>query len=79
MSPLAQEWADKAEGDLHTAERELAAEHYPNYDAACFHTQQCAEKYLKAVLQERQVYFRKTHDLVELLGLVWRRNLCSLI
>lgn len=69
MSPLTHEWVGKAEGDAHTAERELAAEEYPNYDAACFHAQQCAEKYLKALLQEKQIRFRKTHDLVELLGL----------
>ena len=69
MSPLTHEWVGKAEGDLRTAERELAAEEYPNYDAACFHAQQCAEKYLKGVLQEKQVRFRKTHDLLELLGL----------
>jgi HEPN domain-containing protein len=69
MSPLTHEWIRKAEGDLHTAERELAAEHHPNYDAACFHAQQCAEKYLKGLLQEKLIRFRKTHDLVELLGL----------
>jgi len=30
----------------------------------CFHAQQSAEKYLKAVLVSRRVYFPKTHDLV---------------
>lgn len=42
----------------------------PNYDAACFHTQQCAEKYLKARLQEAAIPFQKTHDLEKLLKLV---------
>ena len=70
MKPLTREWVDKAEGDLHTAERELSAEEYPNYDAACFHAQQCAEKYLKGVLQEQETSFPKTHNLLTLLDLV---------
>ncbi len=41
-----------------------------NYDAACFHTEQCAEKYLKARLQEEGFTFSKTHDLRMLLNLV---------
>jgi HEPN domain-containing protein len=32
-------------------------------DAAAFHAQQCAEKYLKALLVSRRVEFPKTHDL----------------
>lgn len=48
MNPLTLEWADKAEGDLFTAQREIRARVSPNYDAACFHSQQVAEKYLKA-------------------------------
>ena len=43
---------------------------HPNYDAACFHAQQCAEKYLKAFLQEHAVHFPKTHSLIDLLQLV---------
>lgn len=67
MKPITTEWIDKAEGDFATAERELRAEDHPNYDAVCFHSQQCAEKYLKAYLQEAGIPFRKTHDLAELL------------
>ena len=33
----------------------------------CFHAQQCAEKYLKALLALHAVPFPKTHDLPELL------------
>ena len=40
----------------------------PNYDAVCFHAQQCAEKYLKAFLQEADVSFPRTHDLADLLS-----------
>jgi HEPN domain-containing protein len=67
MKPITSEWVDKAEADLATARREIDALDKPNYDAVCFHTQQCAEKYLKACLQEADISFRKTHDLSELL------------
>lgn len=70
MQPLTEEWVDKAEGDLTTAVRELRARKAPNYDAACFHAQQCAEKYLKAVLQERNMPFGKTHHLTALLDMI---------
>jgi HEPN domain-containing protein len=36
----------------------------------CFHSQQAAEKYIKALLQERGVPFPKTHDLDTLVGLL---------
>jgi HEPN domain-containing protein len=52
MNPITLEWVEKAEGDFAAAERELAVVVDPNYDAVCFHAQQCAEKYLKARLQE---------------------------
>jgi HEPN domain-containing protein len=67
MQPLTTEWIQKAEGDLATAHRELRARKAPNYDAACFHAQQCAEKYLKALLQEATIAFGKTHNLSLLL------------
>jgi HEPN domain-containing protein len=70
MKPLTKEWVDKAEGDFITARRELRARKAPNYDAACFHAQQCAEKYLKARLQEEGIAFSRTHDLATLLDLL---------
>ncbi len=70
MKPLTQEWVEKAEADFITAQREFRARRNPNYDAVCFHTQQCVEKYLKARLQEANIQFTKTHDLVVLLDLV---------
>lgn len=56
MLPITREWVDKAEGDFATAERELQIKNNPNYDAVCFHAQQCAEKYLKARLQEANIF-----------------------
>lgn len=67
MQQLTEEWIAKAEGDFATARRELAATNLPNYDAVCFHAQQCAEKYLKAFLQESGIAFPKIHDLAALL------------
>jgi HEPN domain-containing protein len=46
------------------------ARKYPNYDAAVFHAQQCAEKYLKARLEEAAIGFTRTHDLLILQQLV---------
>ena len=62
MKELTGEWVQKAEGDFLVAQRESHADK-PVYDAICFHSQQCVEKYLKAVLQENGVEFQKTHDL----------------
>ena len=69
MKPITQEWINKAEGDFATAQRELQIQQMPNYDAVCFHSQQCVEKYLKACLQEENIAFTKTHDLSILLDL----------
>lgn len=70
MKPITSEWIEKAEGDWHTARREMRAASEPNLDATVFHAQRCAEKYLKARLIEGSVDFPKTHDLAVLLSLV---------
>jgi len=67
MKPLTIEWIERAEGDDATTLREVRARRNPNYDAACFHAQQCAEKYLKARLQDSSIPFGKIHDLATLL------------
>ena len=36
----------------------------PLTTASCFHSQQCAEKYFKAILVAQDVEFPKTHDLL---------------
>jgi HEPN domain-containing protein len=68
MKTLTREWVKKAEGDFNTLLREVRARKAPNYDAACFHAQQCVENYSKARLQESEVPFGKTHNFVLLLG-----------
>ena len=68
MKPETKEWVTKADADLVTAKREAAAVESPNYDAVCFHAQQCAEKYLKAVLAENELRIPRIHDLEALLN-----------
>jgi HEPN domain-containing protein len=67
MNTLTAEWVSKAEGDYVCVQREWRARKQPNYDALCFHSQQCAEKYLKACLQESALPFVRTHNLITLL------------
>ena len=66
MKPLAREWAAKAEGDFVVAAQIMRQRKNRVLDAACFHCQQSAEKYLKARLSEAGIAFPKTHDLVVL-------------
>lgn len=70
MKHETREWLEKAVADLRTAEREFAAVTFPNYDAVCFHAQQCAEKQLKAYMVESEISFPRTHDLELLVKLV---------
>jgi HEPN domain-containing protein len=72
MKPLTREWVSKAEGDFATASREMRVRRAFNPEAVCFHAQQCAEKYLKALLQESVIPFQRTHDLVALAELLGR-------
>jgi len=70
MNDVVQEWVSKAEGDYRTANREFAVTDEPNYDAVCYHAQQCIEKLMKANLIEREIPFPRTHNLVQLAGLL---------
>src|SRR5437764_645033 len=63
MKRLTRLWIKKADGDFQIVQRELRARKLPNYDAACFHAQQCIEKYLKARLQEEAIAFARLHEL----------------
>jgi HEPN domain-containing protein len=67
MKPITAEWVAKAEGDYAIVRRESRVRKLPSLDGICFHAQQCAEKYLKAILAEAAIPFGKTHDLVALL------------
>ncbi|MCA1900190.1 MAG: HEPN domain-containing protein [Chloroflexi bacterium] len=56
-------WIAYAEEDL-SAAKILLKSKKPFLSAACFHAQQCAEKYLKALLIFKDFDFPKSHDLV---------------
>ena len=70
MKPITLEWIEKAEEDWRMMLKGYRARKDPAYNAACFHAQQCAEKYLKGRLDEAGIAFRKTHDLIEVFNQV---------
>lgn len=59
------EWVEYAEEDLILAKSALRRSK-PLTIGSCFHSQQCAEKYFKAILVLQGVEFPKTHDLLML-------------
>jgi len=69
MNEITSEWVLKAESDFDAADLTLHGREAPIVDAVCFHSEQCAEKYLKAFLQEKGIRFERTHVLGSLLGL----------
>jgi HEPN domain-containing protein len=69
MRKLTAEWIRKGESDLRVAER-LALAKPPEHDIVCFHCQQSAEKLLKALLIELGLAVPRTHNLLDLLGIV---------
>jgi len=70
MNDVAKEWVEKADADFDTAQRELAAGSRPNYDAVCFHAQQCVEKLMKGFLITLGSVPPRTHDLASLSHLI---------
>lgn len=62
-SSLVVAWLRKARSDEIALDASLNA---GAPDAACFHAQQCAEKYLKALLIHVEITFPFTHNLVKL-------------
>jgi HEPN domain-containing protein len=66
MNEIVEEWIDKAEADFATAEREFAITEKTNFDAVCFHAQQCIEKLMKGLLIAHGVTPPKIHDLAHL-------------
>lgn len=59
------DWVAKAEEDWQLAHLALRRSK-PLTAGACFHAQQCAEKYLKAMLIAQKHRFSKVHDLLVL-------------
>jgi HEPN domain-containing protein len=59
-------WFAKADKDLTLAQRAMEPEPLP--ELACYHAQQCAEKYLKGYLKSKMIVFKWIHDLGYLVG-----------
>ena len=79
-------WVRKAEEDLRLAKQGRRVKP-PAHNGVCFHCQQCAEKYVKALLAELGLTIPKTHELDHLRTLLlphhpslrgWRRGLVFL-
>jgi HEPN domain-containing protein len=70
MSDTVSAWVARAESDFRVASREHAVTVAPSYEAVCFHTQQCIEKLMKAVLIDRGLSPPRTHDLLALAGMI---------
>jgi len=68
MKVSTREWITKAEEDFSAAVALSRLRKKPLWAPVCFHAQQCAEKYLKARLNEASISFYKTHDLEQLLN-----------
>src|SRR5260370_1181345 len=65
MHKMTAEWVRKAEADFQLAVK-LGRDKEPWHDQICFHCQQSAEKYLKALLQELGQPVPRTHNLLAL-------------
>jgi len=62
-------WIEKGDHDLGTAQ--ITYLHIPKYrDTIAFHCQQAGEKYLKSYLIFLEIPFKRTHDLIFILGLI---------
>ncbi|NCO55277.1 MAG: hypothetical protein COS14_08035 [Bacteroidetes bacterium CG02_land_8_20_14_3_00_31_25] len=66
-------WIEKGDHDLGTAQ--ITYLHIPKYrDTIAFHCQQAGEKYLKSYLIFLEIPFKRTHDLIFILGLISQKN-----
>jgi HEPN domain-containing protein len=72
MREITEEWILKAEDDYRSAEALLYMVEAPIVETACFHCQQCVEKYVKAFLEEHEIDFPRNHNLMQLLDLCIR-------
>jgi uncharacterized protein len=61
------EWLSRAAEDLRDIHNNVAAGESASWSAVCFHSQQLAEKYLKALFIQEHRHPPRTHDLAELI------------
>jgi len=63
MKKLTEAWLRAAHEDYVMAQKAMEVELYRQ---VCFHSQQCAERVMKAVILEKSKRIKKVHDLLEL-------------
>jgi len=68
MKLITEEWLSRAKDDLDVAKEIIELEHLTNMVA--FHAQQAMEKILKAVVEEFEISFVRTHNLEMLVGTI---------
>src|SRR5437899_8942586 len=73
MKKLTAAWIRKAESDFRVA-KNLAGMRPAAHDEVCFHSQQAAEKFFKALLQEWGLPVPKIHELDDLLTMLLPRD-----
>ena len=66
---VVRQWLQKADEDF-LASLYLLRSQSQLYATVCFHTQQCVEKVIKAILLYNRTRFPHTHDITELLDLL---------
>lgn len=64
MKKITEDWLRSARMDLDNISKIIHEEHLT--PVVAFHSHQAIEKYLKALMEENQIEFRKTHDLIYL-------------
>jgi HEPN domain-containing protein len=78
IDKITDQWLIKAEQDM-KASQTLAGSVPPLLYPACFHAQQAAEKFIKALLTKLQIEFPKTHSIERLIELLYPElpDVCS--
>ena len=67
---VVRQWVQKAENDLKNAAHTLKLGPNCPTDTVCFHTQQCVEKYVKALLTVHGIEFSRIHHISALVALL---------
>ncbi len=70
---IVREWLNKAEEDFNFAKINLEEDN-KFYSQICFHFQQSAEKYLKALIAAYDLEFEKIHNLIALLKICGKKE-----
>ena len=70
VKQVVDQWVLAAEEDFDAGAIILAQTGRPLWRTVCFHAQQSAEKYIKALLVHRQIKAPRTHDIEDILNLL---------